>query len=274
MLSRILEPEIMDSRQEAADYDAMDHAEVNRAFVADLLAARDCLYDPAAKPASANPIDAQFGDWDDQPIFDVLDLGTGTARIPIELCQQFERRNGDELHDAAVQPGRREDDQEEPGVCERIRILAVDLAASMLDLARLNLEIASLMDQVQLEQVDAKQTPFADGMFDCVMSNSIIHHLPAPEGALAESVRVCRPGGLLFFRDLLRPDTEEQTLHLVSAYAGKENDHQRRMFEDSLRAALSLEEIRDLVSRLGFDSNTVQQTTDRHWTWAATKPDD
>ena len=38
-LSRILEPEIMDSPEEAADYDSMDHAEVNRRFVDDLLAA-------------------------------------------------------------------------------------------------------------------------------------------------------------------------------------------------------------------------------------------
>ena len=32
MLSRVLEPEVMDSPEEASDYDAMDHAEVNRLF--------------------------------------------------------------------------------------------------------------------------------------------------------------------------------------------------------------------------------------------------
>jgi hypothetical protein len=41
------------------------------------------------------------------------------------------------------------------------------------------------------------------------------------------------------------------------------------MFEASLRAALSLEEIRALVSALNFELTTVQQTTDRHWTWRA-----
>ena len=39
MLPRTLEPEVMDSPEEARDYDAMDHAEVNRKFVDDLLAA-------------------------------------------------------------------------------------------------------------------------------------------------------------------------------------------------------------------------------------------
>jgi hypothetical protein len=37
MLPRVLEPEVMDSAEEAKDYDSMDHAQVNRAFVADLL---------------------------------------------------------------------------------------------------------------------------------------------------------------------------------------------------------------------------------------------
>ena len=37
MLTRILEPEVMDSAEEARDYDAMDHGTVNRVFVADFL---------------------------------------------------------------------------------------------------------------------------------------------------------------------------------------------------------------------------------------------
>ena len=36
MLARTLEPEVMDTAQEASDYDAMDHSEVNARFVADL----------------------------------------------------------------------------------------------------------------------------------------------------------------------------------------------------------------------------------------------
>ena len=39
MLTRVLEPEVMDTAEEAADYDSMDHAEVNRRFVDDFLTA-------------------------------------------------------------------------------------------------------------------------------------------------------------------------------------------------------------------------------------------
>ncbi len=38
-LARVLEPEVMDTALEASDYDTMDHAQVNRVFAADFLAA-------------------------------------------------------------------------------------------------------------------------------------------------------------------------------------------------------------------------------------------
>jgi ubiquinone/menaquinone biosynthesis C-methylase UbiE len=216
MLSRILEPELMDSLDEAFDYDTMDHSAVNRVFVDDLL---------AMCPTPG----------------DVLDLGTGTALIPIELC-------------------RRE---------ETCRVMAADAAVSMLQLARNNVESAGLIGRVQVSQIDAKQLPHADAMFDTVMSNSIVHHIPEPLAVLREAVRVVRPGGLLFFRDLLRPSDKATLEHLVETYAAGANEHQRQMFTDSLHAALSLEEVRGLVGSLGFSRETVQPTSDRHWTWSA-----
>jgi 2-polyprenyl-3-methyl-5-hydroxy-6-metoxy-1,4-benzoquinol methylase len=104
-------------------------------------------------------------------------------------------------------------------------------------------------------------------MFDVVMSNSIIHHIPEPILVLREAVRVTAPAGLLFFRDLLRPETEDELRHLVATYTAAANDHQQRMFAESLHAALSLDEVRSLVVSLGFPSDSVQQTSDRHWTW-------
>ena len=175
-------------------------------------------------------------------LLDILDLGTGTALIPIELCRRF----------------------------EQCRVMACDAAVSMLDQAQYNLAAVNYNDRIQLKLVDAKALPFHETRFDVVMSNSIIHHIPEPLAVLREAVRVARPGGLLFIRDLLRPDSEEQRQQLVATYAAGANDHQRQMFADSLHAALSLEEIRDLVASLGFPRDSVQQTSDRHWTWVAT----
>ncbi len=43
MLERVLEPEAMDSPEEARDYDAMDHSAVNRVFVADFRRIQSCF---------------------------------------------------------------------------------------------------------------------------------------------------------------------------------------------------------------------------------------
>src|SRR3954468_22400865 len=79
MLPRILEPEVMDSTEDAREYDAMDHSTVNTGFVNDLLAA---LTDWSLK----RPV--QTADASIAPIVRVLDLGAGTAQIPIELARR------------------------------------------------------------------------------------------------------------------------------------------------------------------------------------------
>lgn len=217
-LQRVLEPEVMESLEDAQDYDLMDHSAVNQLFAENLI---------KVKPS----------------LGDVLDVGTGTAQIPVAICQ--------------LDPD--------------CRIMASDRSANMLDLGVFNVEMAGFIERIQLSQDDAKNMPFEDEMFDTVISNSIIHHLAEPILCLRESVRVCKTGGLFFFRDLLRPETDEQVSQLVKTYTGDENENQQRLFDDSLRAALSLEEIQELISSLGFASETVQATSDRHWTWTAVK---
>ena len=64
MIERILEPEAMDTAEEAAEYEAMDHSAANAAFVARLV---------------------ELGAHGR-----VLDLGTGPAHIPLLVCEQIE----------------------------------------------------------------------------------------------------------------------------------------------------------------------------------------
>ena len=96
-----------------------------------------------------------------------------------------------------------------------------------------------------------------------------MHHIPAPFAVFAEMARVVKPGGVLFVRDLLRPDDDAALAGFVKAYAGDANAHQQKMFADSLHAALTLEEVPAWWRCLGFEPTAVQQTSDRHWTFAA-----
>jgi ubiquinone/menaquinone biosynthesis C-methylase UbiE len=228
MLPRTLEPEVMDTAQEAADYDAMDHSQVNRIFVDDLLAFLDSTNREQA--ARTEPTTTLV----------ILDVGTGTALIPIELA-----RRGRPVH-----------------------ITAIDLAQEMLKVGRRNVAAADLGDVISLELVDAKSLPYGDATFDVVMSNSIVHHIPKPGGILAEMTRVLRPGGLLFVRDLARPESAEAVESIVRTYAGSENARQQQLFRQSLHAALTVGEVAFLLESISDLTGQVQQTSDRHWTIA------
>lgn len=218
MLARVLEPEVMDTAADARDYDAMDHSAVNAAFAADFLAR-----------------------WDGRGM--VLDVGTGTAQIPIELCRRH----------------------------PTIFVVAVDLADEMLALAARNVERAGLTDRVQLTKLDAKGLPYHPGAFGAVVSNSIVHHIPEPMAVFAGMHSACAAGGCLFVRDLSRPPDEATLARLVATYADGCNPHQTQLFADSLRAALTVDEVRALVGRLGYAADAVQATSDRHWTFAAVR---
>src|SRR5262249_45755267 len=146
-----------------------------------------------------------------------------------------------------------------------------DAAEHMLAVGQRNVEAAGLIERVRLQRCDAKALPFTAGDFGAVISNSIVHHIPEPIAVLREMVRVLRPGGWLFVRDLIGPPDEEALRHLVNLYAAGANDHQRKMFADSLHAALTLDELKGLVESLGLPAGDVQVTSDRHWTWAARK---
>jgi ubiquinone/menaquinone biosynthesis C-methylase UbiE len=227
-MDRVLEPEVMDAAEEAADYDSMDHGAVNVRFSEDLL------------------VQSPLGER-------ILDLGTGTALIPIELCRRSPSGH----------------------------VTAIDLAQHMLTLARRNVARAGYSDRITLEAVDAKAMPYADASFDAVISNSIVHHVPDPRAVLTEVQRVTASGGLIFLRDLSRPPNEAEVDRLVSLYGGEPPadpsrqssfEHQRALFRASLHAALTIEEVAAIARETRLEGFSVRATSDRHWTLIARKP--
>jgi ubiquinone/menaquinone biosynthesis C-methylase UbiE len=223
MIPRVLEPEAMETAEDVRQYDAMDHVEVNARFVADFLETH-----------------GSCGGGE------VLDVGTGTARIPICLAQA-------DLN---------------------ARILALDLSEAMLAQAAANIADAGLSHRIRCHQGDAKLLAdvFGQRAFEGVISNTIVHHIPDPEPALATMVGLVAPGGTLMIRDLARPPSHAEIARLTAAYTSGETAEARDLFRASLNAALTLEEIRTIVSRLGLPSAQVTMTSDRHWTWTCRCP--
>ncbi|MBV5260569.1 class I SAM-dependent methyltransferase [Synechococcus moorigangaii CMS01] len=214
-MTRILEPEVMDDPAEAIAYDAMDFRAVNQDF--------------------ANLVVATYP----QETALVLDLGTGTAQIPILLGQQRPQWH----------------------------IKGTDLARSMLALGQKNVVAAGLHGQIELVDADAKNLPWPDQSFDVIISNSLIHHLPDPLPCFKEMGRLLKPQGKIIVRDLFRPDSIADIDRIVAAAEGPGfDDRQRQLFWDSLHAAFTLGEIEAIAQAAGLTNAQIYQSSERHWT--------
>lgn len=104
-----------------------------------------------------------------QPFGDALEIGSGTGYFSLNLMQA--------------------------GLIERLT--ATDISQGMLD--QLGTTAARLGLDVETVRTDAEALPFPDERFDLVFGHAVLHHVPDLDLALAEFVRVLRPGGVVLF---------------------------------------------------------------------------
>jgi ubiquinone/menaquinone biosynthesis C-methylase UbiE len=107
------------------------------------------------------------------PAGEVLEIGAGSGAMAAELLASY------------------------PGVTMTV----TDFDPDMVDVAERRL--AAFGDRVTARQADATALPFDDDTFDTVVSWIMLHHTVEWEKALAEAVRVVRPGGHVVGYDLL-----------------------------------------------------------------------
>jgi len=214
MLARILEPEVMDTEEDAIEYNSIPNNDVNTVFVEEVL--------------NLSPINA----------ITLVDLGSGPAHIPILF--------------ALKRP--------------QLIITAVELAENMIAMAQQNIKNANVADRIIIKKQDIKHTMLKQKSFDIVISNSCIHHIHNPIELFVEAKRLVSKGGVIYFKDLLRPKSLPELEYLVSKYAHDVNDYQRTLFRNSLHAALTLDEVKKYVETAKLLNAEIKQTSDRHWT--------
>lgn len=73
------------------------------------------------------------------------------------------------------------------------QVTGVDLTEHSVELVRKRFELEGLAGRI--ERADAESLPFGDGEFDHVYSWGVLHHTPNTDRAIAEALRVLRPGG-------------------------------------------------------------------------------
>jgi ubiquinone/menaquinone biosynthesis C-methylase UbiE len=82
---------------------------------------------------------------------------------------------------------------------DAVELTGVDLSPAMLDLARRR--AADLGRELELLEADAESLPFDDARFDTVVCELALCSIPRPATAIAEMVRVLKPGGRLLLLD-------------------------------------------------------------------------
>ena len=108
---------------------------------------------------------------------DMLDVGTGTARILELLAPRLDRGEG------------------------------IDLSREMLAVARANLERSGLT-HCAVRQADMYDLPFERASFDVVSVHQVLHFADDPARVIAEAARVLRPGGRLVVVDFAPHELE------------------------------------------------------------------
>lgn len=149
-----------------------------------------------------------------------LDVGTGPAEIPIKALRRL----------------------------PSLRMIAMDRSRNMLARARRNAVTAGVSDRLALVSADGHALPFRDGVFSMVLCNSVLHHARDPVALLREMARVARPDGLVLLRDLLRPSRLALPWHLWR-HGRHYHGLMRKLFDDSVRAAYTLDELEEMVRR-------------------------
>jgi ubiquinone/menaquinone biosynthesis C-methylase UbiE len=110
------------------------------------------------------------------------------------------------------------------------RVYAVDASAAMLEAGKRNLAGFSNIEQ---RLADGATLPFEDATLDAVFANMYLHHCPDPFAAIAEMVRVLKPGGRLVITDMDRHEREWLRDEMADVWLGFERADLRAWFREA-----------------------------------------
>jgi ubiquinone/menaquinone biosynthesis C-methylase UbiE len=83
-------------------------------------------------------------------------------------------------------------------------LVGIDISPAMIAQAQRNLKTHGRDTHIEVKVAGADALPFADGIFDRVVSTGSLHHWNDPVNALSEAHRVLKAGGYALLYDLVR----------------------------------------------------------------------
>ena len=106
----------------------------------------------------------------------LLDIGTGPGHLLLALCKTL----------------------------PEVELIGIDISPAMIVQAQRNVKTHGCAAHIELQVAVANALPFADGVFDHVVSTGSLHHWHDPVNALSEVHRVLKVGGYALMYDLVR----------------------------------------------------------------------
>jgi ubiquinone/menaquinone biosynthesis C-methylase UbiE len=120
----------------------------------------------------------------------ILDIGTGPGRLPIEIAKQV----------------------------EKAKVFGIDMSEDMIKIAGKNADRAEVSDRVEFRVRSAYDTGFENDSIDLIVSTGTIHHLSQPLVAFNEMYRILKRGGEAWLfdgrKDATRAEFEETVRRL------------------------------------------------------------
>ncbi|HVL31373.1 MAG TPA: methyltransferase domain-containing protein [Solirubrobacteraceae bacterium] len=141
------------------------------------------------------------------------------------------------------------------------RVVLSDLAPAMLDVARERARERDLRN-VEFEVADATALPWPDASFDVVLARFAFQAMDDPARALAEALRVLRPGGRLALAVWGPPEGNPWAALSMQALREAAGSPEPASGEPGMYALCDEERLRSLLTGAGFAAVRLEHVTD------------
>lgn len=166
----------------------------------------------------------------------VLDLGSGSCEITRQFAKAYK--------DASFH--------------------GVDGSALMLKYAKELNEKEKISHRIKLIETCLPKVELPQQLYHLIISNSLLHHLHKPN-ALWETIQQhAKPYVHVFVMDLVRPIDEQTVTYLTNEYAANEPEILKSDFENSLRAAFTVKEVRQQLDEMNLSNLRVEEVSNCH----------
>ena len=152
----------------------------------------------------------------------VLDIGTGSGRLAIELA----KAKG----------------------CH-FDIIALDISENMVEKARENARRSGVENRIKFMVATASALPFADSSFDLIISYASLHHWHQPVTVFNEVTRVTKETGYAVIRDNKRVYQNPVWRALIWLISRFMNKRHRENWPKALLASYTIPEVHEILGR-------------------------